>query len=491
MSKFCINIDWFEVYTYEPVECYGAEWYETLGYKVAKRDYGTRVYAEMFTLIAGGHPWLEVRRSPLSKKSNGGILPDRSCSLRLVNRACYDWAPVADLYNFMRDLGFQYRDGQLCSITRADICVDFLDGTFTVDGSSVSCNDFIRDYLSGTWWKIGAAKIQAFGEEFKDGKHYHALKFGSPTSMVSTKLYNKTLEMSQVKIKPWIVETWVAAGLLQNEQDMATVWRLEFSVQGGADKWVTERNAGGELYGIPNTIDAWVNTSNYSSFIRGLCKHYFCFATKVDGQSKYRCPRFSPIAVPSSVAFRPVHLKPNKQTSGRGEKILVNKLVSLRDNSNIPDRFKDVLNATIYGLSYIYGTRAIEHNPAVDADCLRRLCDDYGDRVISAMFEEMMTATWLQPSDRQAAERCYYLYGRVFRDWVAGVWRKEPYSITAVQLTAYSQLTAEEKIAIRHFNKQLELSRQTQTGEIYETAEPSDAMDGWKPREKMPRSGTS
>lgn len=503
MSKYCVNIDWFEVFTYEPVDCYGAEWYEELGYVVARRDYGTRVYAEMFTLIdKAGNPWLEVRRNPLSKKSQGGILPDRACSLRLVNRACYDWFPVVDLYNFLRDLGFQYKnrkdDARLCSITRVDLCVDFLDASFVVDGSPIDCDSYIRQYLAGDWWKIGAAKMQSFGEEMQSGMKYHAIKFGSPTSMVGTKLYNKTLEMAQVKIKPWIVESWVNAGLLKDEHDMADVWRLEFSIQAGADKWVMESTVGGSSFSMSNDIEAFCDTANYSRFLRGLCSHYFQFAYKelitdketgqIRPQSKYRCKRFCPLSLPADVSFRPVHLKPVRQTSGRGEKILINKLHSLRDNPHVADRFKPMIDGVLLGLYTLYGGRAIGHDPDADGELLRRLCDDYGDKQISAMFEEMICDLRFSREDRAAFERTYYIYSRCFRDWVAGRWReKEPYSITAVRFAEYERLTAEEKIALKRLNKQLEFQFDHKYGREDESEQDrwiAGVMENWEKRKK-------
>ena len=88
----CVNIDWLEVYAKEDSSRYplNADYFRQCGYFVKERDYGTRVYAEMFTVEdEEGHPFVEVRRHPLSGDSSFTGLDDYSCHLRLVNRACY------------------------------------------------------------------------------------------------------------------------------------------------------------------------------------------------------------------------------------------------------------------------------------------------------------------------------------------------------------------------------------------------------------------
>ena len=105
MKQLCINIDWFEVFCYEPADFGRPRDYEQMGFRVAIRDYGTRVFKQMFTVIAGGNPWIEVRREPKSIASEGGIMNDGACSIRLVNRSCYEPDAVKTLYTFLASVG--------------------------------------------------------------------------------------------------------------------------------------------------------------------------------------------------------------------------------------------------------------------------------------------------------------------------------------------------------------------------------------------------
>ena len=86
----CVNLDWLEVHAYEPiVTSLNAIYFRSQGWIVDEREYGTRVYREMFTLRGRDNmPLLEVRRNPASQGLNG-VHQANECHIRLVNRACY------------------------------------------------------------------------------------------------------------------------------------------------------------------------------------------------------------------------------------------------------------------------------------------------------------------------------------------------------------------------------------------------------------------
>ena len=57
-----------------------AEYFRNQGYVVIERDYGTRVYSEMFTIEdEHGQPFIEVRRNPQSGSSEFTGLSDCQC----------------------------------------------------------------------------------------------------------------------------------------------------------------------------------------------------------------------------------------------------------------------------------------------------------------------------------------------------------------------------------------------------------------------------
>jgi len=359
MNTLCINIDWFEIFCYEPADFGSPESFEKIGFRCAIRDYGTRIYKQMFTVIADGTPWIEVRREPKSVASEGGILNDGACSIRLVNRSCYEPDAVKTLYNFLASLGYHYKKKSICAISRVDICLDFK-SFLQYDRPE----EFLREYLGGKYAKINQTRLQAWGQDFFSDKYYHALKWGSPSSMVSTKVYDKTKEMAEEKTKPWIIDSWVHSGLLSSESDSSTIWRLEFSINSDCKFWITDINKFDDYY-QNNDIEVWCNTDNYMRIMAGLVGHYFKFVIVDPNKSKYKCDEIALFDFNNCERYLPKPIR-NLMESGRGERAAINKIRKLRDTGLVSPRANDVLKdaqeifETIYAYRKQFGTRGIE-----------------------------------------------------------------------------------------------------------------------------------
>ena len=202
MKHKCINIDWLEVFCIEPMPL-TPDYYEQQGYKVRVREYGTPVYRQMFTIFDGEVPIIEVRRDPYSLKAEGGIFEIGSCHIRLTNRACYRPEPVNDLRNFILAHGYFFK-----GITRLDICFDF-----ELFDNRMKPRTLVNKLFANEVAKINQCNISAHGKDAWDGQVWNSLKWGSETSAVSTKLYNKTLELKTRASKYYIVDSWEQAGL--------------------------------------------------------------------------------------------------------------------------------------------------------------------------------------------------------------------------------------------------------------------------------------
>ncbi|MGF2525802.1 hypothetical protein ACQUW0_25985, partial [Ralstonia pseudosolanacearum] len=85
-----MNLDWLEVHCREPIgQPHNADYFREHGCEVQERDYGTRVYKEMFVILGtDGLPAIEVRRNPSSQGLNG-IHDAEETHIRLNNRLCY------------------------------------------------------------------------------------------------------------------------------------------------------------------------------------------------------------------------------------------------------------------------------------------------------------------------------------------------------------------------------------------------------------------
>lgn len=350
MKHNCINIDWLEVYVIEPIPM-NKEYFDKLGYVVRARDYGTPTYREMFTIYDGQLPLIEVRRDPYSVRSQGGILDDGSCHLRLSNRACYRPEPVNDLRNFILAHGYVFR-----GITRLDVCLDFV--TFA---NRMNPKNLIEKIFSGEVAKINQCNIAAHGKDSWDGQRWNSLKWGSESSAVSTKLYNKTLELKTHASKYYIVDCWEQCGLAKfavvidekgqpktkiiageidttkalqaGDVEECQVWRVEFALKTEGRNWL--RTDTGEIYELRLTN---IDTRDKLLFLwKSLANHYFHFKKKVfiaEGkpQRKDRCPDLELVKVSVLEKAFQVYRIVNKPDPSRTERILIRKLLQIVDN---------------------------------------------------------------------------------------------------------------------------------------------------------------
>ncbi|WP_405366737.1 hypothetical protein, partial [Ruminobacter sp.] len=165
----CINLDWLEVHVYEPIlKPHDAYYYRSCGYVVHEREYGTRVYKEMFVIDGSdGLPLLEVRRNPASTGLKGIHSPNES-HIRLVNRACYFDNAADFLDKFL--ITHEYYDVR---ISRVDICMDFAKFDFGDDPAA-----FVRRYFHRKYSKINQGRIHAHGSDTWSGQDWNSLSWG-------------------------------------------------------------------------------------------------------------------------------------------------------------------------------------------------------------------------------------------------------------------------------------------------------------------------
>lgn len=294
MTPRCCNLDWLEVVCLEPTDRpRNRYFYEDSGFEVVMRDYGTRVWSEVFTLNdTHGDAFIEVRRAPKTS-----ILSPNLCSLRLVNRYCY-FDNAADLMqDFITRYGLNFQ-----RIARVDICLDF-----ERFDSGDDPYKFIVRYLNGTYSKINQANVHAHGTDRWDGRDFNSLSWGSPVSDIGTKLYDKTMELRDPITKHWkkpyIRQSWLLCGLIDDWQACTKhkadgtlyeprIWRVEFSIRSSVKKWfvINPNGKENEKYSVRNTLDCYNSRAKLLTLFLSLAQHYFHFKYYYAGQRKDRCP---------------------------------------------------------------------------------------------------------------------------------------------------------------------------------------------------------
>lgn len=327
MKLRCINLDWLEIFAEEPADSpHDVAYFRNAGYKVKERAYGTPQYREMFTVMADGVELFEIRRNPYSIKKEGGIFKENACHIRLCNRTCYEVDPVNHLRAFMLAHDYKY-----VSISRIDIALDF-----TKFDNGEKPEKFIEKYMRGKVAKVNQCRVSAHGTDEWARRIFNSLKWGSPSSPVTTKLYNKTLELKQGEDKPWIRQAWDAAGL-DVSQD---VWRVEFSLSAQMQTLQSLKN--GEMF--KKSIIHYDSRERLLKQFFILYNKYFDFRRclvnrKKDGSMvyvrKYLCPRIELFKYANDLPFKPCRNVTMKKRPDRIYKILANRLAAIvEDDKN-------------------------------------------------------------------------------------------------------------------------------------------------------------
>lgn len=386
----CINLDWLSVYCLEPKGvAMNAAYFKALGWTVEEREYGTPQYREKFTLMNGRHPFLEIERNPYSLKQNGGIFEPESCHIRLANRTLYQPQPVQQLTNFIVKYGYEYK-----GISRVDVCCDL-----TIFDNGMKPQDLANKYMKDKIWKVHQSKIDAHssdgddswripihlgahGKETKTGRTWNSLKWGSPKSALSTKLYNKTLELETNTGKFYIKDTWVKAGLCDlqkvtyeyrnpktKETEIRTkqvsvvpgtavdqeipiegakkidIWRVEFSMNSEGRKWIDL----GDNHVVDLSLNAFDNLDSLAATFFTCSEWLFSFIyakwiTKGPTRMKERTNRCKKLQL-FNTKFLHSHYKPQRQTEtedpSRTEKIMMHRLMQKSKDKNLSEEYRE------------------------------------------------------------------------------------------------------------------------------------------------------
>lgn len=352
----CVNLDWLEVHAREPInQPRDATYYMEKGFVVHVRDYGTRVYRQMFVLEGNdGENLLEIRRDPASQGLNG-IHDPNECHIRLCNRTCYFDNAAEAFSQFLSEHG--YTD---IRISRVDICLDFVKFDKGDDPQA-----FVRRYFRHKYAKINQGRINTHGEDTWTGQEWNSLSWGSKTSAVTTKMYNKTMELHDTKTdtfkKPYIRQAWQLCHMIDNWQrctlngEVVYVWRVEFSLRSSVKGWVPIEIDGNpkNYQSLRNTLECYEGRDKLLVMFASLANHYFHFKKYKIGRRKDRCA--DKILFDFSGTQITYKLSTNDPIAGSGTKLqdrwqqLINKIRAFQTTHPGPEVFKacEVLISTM------------------------------------------------------------------------------------------------------------------------------------------------
>lgn len=342
-NNYCISVDWLQIYGTRdldpiPVSMYG----DGRTYDIKARDVSTSIWTEVYDIEHRGREVATLYRCPRSS-----ALDKFGCTLKLANRVLYCKEFVNILHQLLRMLNIRYK-----GITRLDVAYDC---NTLYGGRSVS--EFLMDFFShqpfceGHIVRSGSRRVQVIGSRSNLGvTRISGMRWGSPQSDIGAYCYNKSLELLEVKDKPWIRETWEENGLINDwkkekfdampdakrkklvtlgdseDYVQVPVWRFEISIKGHA-KDLLDINTG-ELFKL--NLDYLNSQTKIENLFYTYAARVFDFRIST-GQTQIK--NYKPLQLferAKDVTQKPVQLNMFADT-GRTEKIIVNKLEQLRE----------------------------------------------------------------------------------------------------------------------------------------------------------------
>lgn len=331
--NYCISCDWLEVSGNTPSVLEGDYWIGGKLFTLHREERQTSFFKSFHVLKFKNQEYAYIRSQPRL----GRISPSFVC-LKLANRVLYHEDYVQFLWDVLKALKIRYK-----GITRLDIAYDC---------NKFYCgrdpHKFIINYVSkrpeekGGMYLANCKEYTLHGHKSisNDGTMNY-IAFGSANKQARGYIYNKTLELQEVKDKPWIRDMWYRNGLKTDGKNQ--VWRAEISIKcQGKDLLNLET---GQLFTL---------NPNYISTYENLKKVFHYYASKVfdfrinTGQKNRRNFTRLNLFDSSVVATCMPKRVSNLCDSGRSEKACRNKLVKLtREYVDLSESVKHSLYAAI------------------------------------------------------------------------------------------------------------------------------------------------
>lgn len=316
MENHCISIDWLQVCCLcnEIVEGL----YTTKNYKfdVKMSSLQTAMFQHVYIVKSKGLPIANIQIAPRSSKLN-----QKLTLIKLENRVLYSHRYIEMLYELMSALKCTYK-----GITRLDICYDC---NKFVNGRSPSrfINQFIAKEVGekGYIYRRGSEKFAAYGSKSKSSKaKVSSIRFGSERSRIGAYMYDKTIELQEVKDKPWIREMWAENGLISDEN--THVFRSEISIRSqGMD---ILNMSTGELFRLsPRYLEHYDSIKKLFYF---YAYKYFDFRICNGQKCKKNYDKLALFECKEEITCKPYYISSSADT-GRMEKICANKLQKLSE----------------------------------------------------------------------------------------------------------------------------------------------------------------
>lgn len=373
MEKYCISVDWLQVYCLNNLSDVPQSGYGLCRlFTAEKLDRVTPLWTEVYVIKRDNIEVAEYCRFPRSSAMDA-----KGCTIKLHNRVLYSAQFIELLKAVMLFLDVRY-----VGVTRLDLCYDcnYLHGHRSV-------HDFLFQYFvhapycSGHIIRNGSRKVQINATRTTHGATtISAMRWGSKSSAVGVYCYNKSLELLEVHDKPWIRSAWEKVGLV-NDYDAdgwaslddrdkqkfvnegrtdkyikTSVWRFEISIKSEGKDIINLST--GQLFRIDLS---YLTTQEYIEKLFYVYANKYLDFRESTGQTEIRnYPKMCIFEVSCNTELKPIHVNKCADT-GRTEKIAANRLRKLAETySDLTTQDLVAINAAVNFLYEISGMKKSE-----------------------------------------------------------------------------------------------------------------------------------
>ncbi len=252
MQHFCTHIDWLSVHGVgRPSPRIFSK------FRLDDTGISTKNYKNVYNVVRLDD---NAKCAVLLCNPFSAIINKNSVHLKLENVELWRNANFVQLVrDIFTDLSLTY-----IGLSRVDFCCDFDEFA-----NSLKPQNFIEKFLRSEYRKFGRTHYNLHGDQLGTSHKFSYLSFGKRTSGVMTYLYNKKLELEQVRDKPYIREACAAAGI-DVTRDW---WRLEISVNTNLLRIISTEQ--GDEHKIE--IDDFEDDFIIKNLFFALCYKYFRF----------------------------------------------------------------------------------------------------------------------------------------------------------------------------------------------------------------------
>lgn len=220
-TNYCIACDWLQ-YSVRLQNANDVQLQCPAGFRLELLQ-GNNIFRNRAILWrSDGLKYLTLLWSPYSRKIKADIM-----TAQVANPLLYQGGIMAS-FRLLQEIVPCYFN----SMGRIDVCMDYELDDFRAK--------LIRGLYAGNYYVQGKREGSDWWHSTNDaaGSFPHCLSWGSPSSEIKVKTYNKSRELGVSREtcgeKPYISASWIDAGF-----DVEKVWRLEFSMKSaGQLRWL-------------------------------------------------------------------------------------------------------------------------------------------------------------------------------------------------------------------------------------------------------------